>query len=420
MQNSAQKRVVITGMGTINPIAASVPEFWDNLIAGKNGVRTLKYTDTSILPVKIGGEVDLPENIGDYLPKKKVNRFERFIVFARIAAVQAFRDSGILREDVDSAPYRYGAIIGTGDGGNAGHYKSCQSIDKHNSVEFVSPFYVVSVIPNTPPAYFAKDYNFQGPNFSVNSACATSNHAIGIAAAMIKAGTADVMMAGGCESCLNMSGLSGFSAIGALSRRNDSPETASRPFDKNRDGFVLAEGAGVVCLEELEHAKKRGARIYAELSGYGLSCDAFDLVAPHPDGRGIAMSVNMALESAGLSASDIDLVNAHGTSTNIGDLAETTTLRRLFGAEADRIMVHSTKSMVGHLIGAAGGVEAIAAILALCKGIVHPSINIFERDPKIDLNIVTETRECAVRHVLSNGFGFGGQNSSIILSQFKG
>jgi 3-oxoacyl-[acyl-carrier-protein] synthase II len=270
-----------------------------------------------------------------------------------------------------------------------------------------------------PPAYFAKERNFQGPNFSVNSACATSNHAIGVAATMIRSGLVDIMMAGGSESVVNIAGIAGFSAIGALSRRNDTPETASRPFALDRDGFVLSEGSGVLCLEELEHAKKRGATIYAELSGYGLSCDAHDLVAPHPEGRGVLLSMSMAMESAGLAPEDIDLVNAHGTSTSIGDIAEANALRHIFGKETDRILVHSTKSMVGHLIGGAGGVEAIATILALHKGIVHPSINIFEKDPEINLNIATETRECTVKHALSNGFGFGGQNSSIILSRFE-
>ena len=415
----SRKRVVITGMGTINPNGKTVPEFWENLAAGRSGVRTLQYTDIANLPVTIGGEVDLPDNVTDYLPMKMVKRLERFIIFAHIAAVQAFNNAGIRQEDVDRDPHRYGAVIGTGDGGNLGHYKTCNIINKHNGVDMVSPFYVVSVIPNMSPAYFAKDKNFQGPNFSVNSACATSNHAIGVAATMIRSGLVDVMMAGGSESVVNLAGVAGFSSIGALSRRNDSPATASRPFDRRRDGFVLSEGAGVLCLEDLEHAKKRGATIYAELSGYGLSCDAYDLVAPHPAGRGVLLSMSMAMESAGLTPKDIDLVNAHGTSTPIGDLAEANALRRIFGGEADRIMVHSTKSMVGHLIGGAGGVEAVAAILALYKGVVHASINISEKDPEINLNIVTETRECKVKHVLSNGFGFGGQNSSIILSRYE-
>jgi 3-oxoacyl-[acyl-carrier-protein] synthase II len=208
--------------------------------------------------------------------------------------------------------------------------------------------------------------------------------------------------------------------MGALSTRHDSPETASRPFDKDRDGFVISEGAGVLCLEELEHAKKRGATIYAELTGFGMSCDAHELVAPHPEGRGIASAVHMTLESAGRTTADVDLINAHGTSTGVGDLAEAKSIRRIFGAEADRVMVHSTKSMVGHLIGAAGGVEAIACILAIYKGVVHPSINLFEKDPEIDLNIVTEAREARVRHALSNSFGFGGQNSCVLLSRVEG
>ncbi len=420
-RDPSKTRVVVTGMGTINPIAHTVSEYWDNLTAGKSGIRVLKYTDVTDYPVKIGGEVDLPENIADYMPKKMVNRLERFIVFAQIAAVQAFNDAGIRQDDIDREPYRYGAIIGTGDAGNWGHYKACRSIDKNNTVDMVSPFYVVGVIPNTPPAYFAKDRNFQGPNFSVNSACATSNHAIGVAATIIKSGLADVMMAGGCESVVNTAGIAGFNAIGALSQRNNDPTTASRPFDKDREGFVLSEGAGVLCLEELEHAKARGATIYAELSGYGLSCDAYDLVAPHPEGRGAAMAMSMAIESAELNLSDIELINAHGTSTPLGDLAEARTIRRLFGDLADTIPVHSTKSMIGHLVGAAGGVEAIAAIMALHKGVIHASINVFEQDPELKLNVVAnQPIERKVKHVLSNSFGFGGQNSTIILSRFEG
>jgi 3-oxoacyl-[acyl-carrier-protein] synthase II len=279
---------------------------------------------------------------------------------------------------------------------------------------------VVGCIPNTASAYFANEFNLQGPNFSINSACATSNHSIGMASLLIRMGFADVMFAGGAEAVVNVPGFAGFGVIRALSERNDSPQTASRPFDRDRDGFVLAEGAGVLCLEELDHAKKRGARIYAELTGFGMSCDAHDLVSPHPEGRGAITAMKSCLASARLNTDQIDLINAHGTSTPLGDLSESKSIGVVFGEQKTQPLVHSTKSMTGHLIGAAGGVEAIAAIMAIEKGIVHPTINQFEKDPAILLNVVRNTPvEATVRHVLSNSFGFGGQNATIILSKYN-
>ncbi|MCK4906949.1 MAG: beta-ketoacyl-ACP synthase II [Spirochaetes bacterium] len=417
-RNPHETRVVITGMGTINPIANDVSEFWENLIAGKSGVRLAQRTDLSDFPVKIGGEVDFPD-LSKYIHKKMIRRLGRFIILGHVAASQAYWDAGFDKDEVAKNPHRYGAIIGTGDAGNELHYKTFERMEE-SGMDSVSPFYVVGVIPNTPPAYFAKEFGLFGPNFSVNSACATSNHAFGTAAAMIKSGFADVMFAGGTEAVVAKPGFAGFGVIYALSRRNDTPATASRPFDKDRDGFVLGEGSGVLCLEELEHAKKRGAKIYAELTGYGMSCDAYDLVAPHPEGRGASAAMQSALENAELNTGDIDLINAHGTSTQLGDLTENNAIRKTFGDDTDRIPLHSTKSMIGHLIGAAGGTEAIAAILALEKGVIHPSINLFEQDPEIKLNIVAnKPMEKKVKHVLSNSFGFGGQNSSIIISKFE-
>ncbi|MBN1271381.1 MAG: beta-ketoacyl-ACP synthase II [Candidatus Aminicenantes bacterium] len=418
--NFGERRVVVTGMGTINPIGNNVQEFWENLTAGKSGVRTAQHTDLSEFNVRIGGEVDFPDNIGDFFPKKLLKRVDRFIVFGHVAAVQAYKDAGLEPSLVEKNPFRFGAVIGTGDAGNGLHFEMCKRIQKQG-MESVSPYYAVGVIPNMPPAFFAKEFHFQGPNFSVNSACATSNHAIISAMVLIKAGAADVMICGGTEGVLNEAGYSGFSIIYALSRRNDSPETASRPFDKDRDGFVLSEGAGVLCLEELEFAKKRGANIYAELKGFGLSCDAYDLVAPDPEGKGAAAAMALALQNAQLNKGDIELINAHGTSTILGDVAESRAIRQVFGERTDQIYVHSTKSMIGHLIGAASGTEAIASILAIQKGIVHPSINLFEMDPEIDLNIPSKAPvEFPVNNVLSNSFGFGGQNASLIISRFTG
>jgi 3-oxoacyl-[acyl-carrier-protein] synthase II len=419
-RNQDGRRIVITGRGTVNPIAFNVKEFWENLIKGKSGVRKLQNIDLGDFPVQIGGEIDYPDFSEYFTKKNTIKRLDRFIIFGHVAATQALRDSGLSRSEIDRAPHRYGAIIGTGDGGNGLHYRMFHRIQE-SGLESVSPFYAVGVIPNIPPAFFSKENNLQGPNFSINSACATGNHSIATAALFIKAGLADVLFSGGTEGVLNEAGYSGFSIINALSRRNDSPETASRPFDKDRDGFVMGEGAGVICLEELDHAKKRGAKIFAELKGFGFSCDAYDLVAPEPDGRGANIAMENALNNAGLNTEDIDLINAHGTSTPLGDIAESKAIRKLFGAHADNIYVHSTKSMIGHLIGAAGGVESIACLQALEEGVIHPSINLFEQDPEIDLKIAANKPvEKKITHVLSNNFGFGGQNATTIFSKFQG
>lgn len=409
-------RVVITGLGTVNPLGNSVEEFWKNLTLGKSGVRLINDPVIAKFNVRIGGKVDLPDLTPYFTKMSMTRRLDRFIIMSQVASCQAFRDSGI---NTEKEPGRYGALIGTGDAGVETHFQNFEKI-VNIGLDAASPFYVVGSIPNTASAYFANTFNLQGPNFSVGSACATGNHAIGMASLIIKMGLADVMFAGGAEAVVNKAGFASFSVIRALSERNDSPETASRPFDKNRDGFVLAEGAGVLCLEELEHAKKRGAHIYAELSGFGMSCDAYDLVSPHPEGRGAIAAMESCLTSAKLNKSDITLINAHGTSTPLGDLQESKSINAVFKELTPGILVHSTKSMTGHLIGAAGGVEAIAAIMALDKGIIHPTINQFEQDPDIHLNVVrNKPVEKKIDHLLSNSFGFGGQNSTIILSRFN-
>jgi 3-oxoacyl-[acyl-carrier-protein] synthase II len=408
-------RVVITGLGTINPIGATVDEYWRNLTIGKSGVRLVHNPALEKFNVRIGGEVDLPDLSGYFRKQSMTRRLDRFIVLSHVAAYQAFKDSGI---NPEKEPHRCGVLIGTGDAGVETHYQTINKMFKHG-MDAASPFYVVGCIPNTASAYSANEFNLQGPNFSINSACATGNHSIGMASLLIKLGYADVMFAGGAEAVVNVPGFAGFGVIRALSERNDSPQTASRPFDKGRDGFVLAEGAGVLCLEELEHAKKRGARIYAELTGFGMSCDAYDLVSPHPEGRGAVAAMESCLAGARLNKDQIDLINAHGTSTPLGDLSESKSIGVVFGAQETQPLVHSTKSMTGHLIGAAGGIEAIAAILAFEKGVVHATINQFEKDPDIRLNIVRNTPvEKKVHHILSNSFGFGGQNATIILSRY--
>lgn len=417
MRNPLTTRIVITGLGTINPIGNTVAEFWQNLLTGKSGVRLVRNPDIANFHVRIGGEVDLPDLAGYFKKQSMARRLDRYVVLCHIAASQAFRDSGI---NPELEPHRYGVLIGTGDAGVQTTYQTFNKIFKHG-MEATSPFYVVGCIPNTGSAYFANEFNLQGPNFSINSACATSNHSIGMASLLIRMGFADVMFAGGAEAVVNVPGFAGFGVIRALSERNDSPETASRPFDKDRDGFVLSEGAGVICLEELEHAKKRGARIYGELTGVGFTCDAYDLVAPHPQGRGSCAVIEQCLANARIRKDQVGLINAHGTSTPLGDLAESNSIVKVFGELTHGILVHSTKSMTGHLIGAAGGVEAIAAILALERNVVHATTNQFTPDPDIKINVVRNTPlEVKVDHILSNSFGFGGQNAALLISRFNG
>jgi 3-oxoacyl-[acyl-carrier-protein] synthase II len=416
MRNPAEVRVVITGMGTINPIGNSVAEFWENCIKGKSGVRHISSFPINGFSVQIAGEIDLPDLTPYFKNKKMARRMDRFVVLAEIAGAQAVRDSGL---DVEKDPNRCGVIIGTGEGGAATRYFNTKKIVEEG-MQSTSPFFVMC-IPSTASGFLAMEWNLRGPCFSVNSACATGNHALGVAASLIKMGMADVMFTGGSEAVINPMGLSAFGNIMALSERNDSPQTASRPFDKDRDGFVLSEGAGVLCLEELEHAKRSGATIYAELTGYGFTCDAHDLVAPHPESRGSAQAMQDAMASAHVNPDQVDLINCHAASTALGDLAESKAINLVFKELARKVPAHSTKSMTGHPLGAASAVEAIAAILAIQKGVIHPTINQFEQDPAISLNVVkNQPLESRVDHVLSNGFGFGGQNAAVMISRFKG
>lgn len=408
------RRVVITGLGTINPLGATVKEYWENLAAGRSGVRQVQSVDVANYKTRIAAEIDLPD-LSAYFPKKKsLERFDRYMIFAHVAATQAILDSGI---DIGAAPHRYGTIIGTGDAGIGSHHKGISTLISKGP-NLISPFFLVNCVPNMASGFVSIQNHLEGPSFSVSSACATSNHALGLAAMLIKFGMADAMFAGGSEAVVQLPAFASFGIVNALSTRNDSPETASRPFDKERDGFVLAEGAGVLCLEEFEHAARRGAHIYGELSGFAFSGDAHDMVAPHPEGKGAAAAMEGALRNAGLNVSDIDLVNAHGTSTVLGDLIEAKAINHVFGDLTKKIPVHATKSMTGHLIGAAGAIEAIASLMAIKRGIIHPTINQFEQDPEINLQVVrNEAREADVKHVLSNGFGFGGQNASVVLSR---
>lgn len=418
MFNPLERRVVITGIGAVTPNGNNVTEYWNALAEGRSGIRTIRNIDIDASPIKIAGEIDITDDFKEHFVTKKLfKRLDRNIVIGYVAAAMAFKDSGI---DVSENPERYGAIIGSGEGGLTTQWDQLLKLQTRG-YEGMSPYYIPNVIPNTATALFCQEMGIRGLSFSVSTACATANHAMGIAATHIRMGLADAVFAGGTEAVAVIPGLAAFNAIGALSKSTGDPTKASRPFDRDRNGFVMGEGAGVLCLEELDHARKRGARIYGELTGFGFTSDAYDLVAPHPDGEGAASAISHALAMAGLDPKDIDLVNCHGTSTPLGDKAESNAILRALGQEVGKkVPVHSTKSMIGHLIGAAGAVEAIAVLLAINKGIIHPSINVENQDPDIPLNVVKQTVEGAkVRHALSNTFGFGGHNAAVVLSKFE-
>ncbi len=413
----SERRIVITGLGTINPLANDVSSYWAGLKNGKSVIRSLQNTDLSNYHVSIGGEVDYPDNIRSYFKKPKmIKRLDRNIVFSHVAGVQALRDSEL---DIESVADRCGAILGTGAGGIRAHQITSDYI--HDGQPYnVSPFYVISSIPSTSTSYFVTESGLKGPIFSVNSACATGNHAFGLSSMLIKANLADVMFAGGTEAAVNALGITAFGAIGALSTRNDEPQSASRPFDRDRDGFTMGEGAGVLCLEELNHAKSRGAKIYGELTGFGFTSDASDYVAPHPEAEGSVRAIEAALDMAGLQPSDIGLINAHGTATPLGDEIEYLGISKVFKEYSASIPVHSTKSITGHLLGAASAVEAIAALMVFSEGVVHATANHEILDPKIELNVVKENLDgSGIDHILSNAFGFGGMNACVILSRYE-
>jgi len=407
----SRRRVVVTGLGLVCPVGVGVEESWQALIAGKSGIGPISHYDASTFPTRIAGEVRgfEPEK---YMDRKEVRRNDRFIQFALAAADMAMKDSGL---DVDKEdPTRIGAIVGSGMGG----LETIEDTHKtlmERGVRKVSPFFIPAIIINLAPGQIALRYGFKGPNFSPVSACATGNHSIGDALMYIERGMADVMIAGGTEATITPLGLAGFCAARAMSERNDAPEKASRPFDKGRDGFVAAEGAGILVLEEYEHARKRGARIYAELCGYGASCDANHVTTPAPEGEGGQRAMRMAIADAGLRPEQVGYVNTHGTSTPQGDIAECQAVRAVFGGWADSgLVVSSTKSMTGHMLGAAGGAEAVISVLSLHRGVVPPTLNVEEQDPECRLDVVPNVaRDAKLEAVLSNSFGFGGTNAVV-------
>jgi 3-oxoacyl-[acyl-carrier-protein] synthase II len=411
----SRRRVVVTGLGLVSPVGIGVDASWSALVAGKSGVGPITLFDASTFPTRIAAEVK-GFDPAQFMDRKEARRNDRFIQFALAAADMAMKDSGLdmAKEDPDLV----GCIVGAGIGG-LGSIEEEHKVFLDKGVKRIGPFFIPSLIINLAPGQISMRYGMKGPNFSPVSACATGNHSIGDAMIYIERGMADVMVTGGCEATITTLGIGGFCAARALSERNDAPEKASRPFDKHRDGFVAGEGAGILILEEYEHARKRGARIWAELVGYGATADANHITAPAPQGEGGQRAMRMALRDAGLTPDRIGYVNTHGTSTPVGDVAECQAINAVFGDHAKKgLMVSSTKSMIGHLLGAAGGAEAVITVLALAKGVVPPTINVEEQDPECALDVVPNVaREVRVDYAMSNSFGFGGTNAVVLFKR---
>ena len=412
-----KRRVVITGMGVVSPVGNTISDVWDNLLNGKSGITRITRFDASALASQIAGEVK-DFDITQYMIVKEARRMDIFIHYGMAAAMQAVKDAGI--EDVTNSeidPDRIGVNNGSGIGGLPMIEKTDTTYHEKGPRK-ISPFFIPSTIINMIAGNLSIKYNFRGPNLAIVTACTTATHCIGNSARMIEYGDADLMVAGGAESCVTPLAVGGFASAKALSTRNDDPSTASRPWDTERDGFVLGEGAGILVLEEMEHAKRRKAKIYAEVVGFGMSADANHMTAPCEDGEGAARCMTAALKNSCLDASEVNYINAHGTSTQLGDIAETTAVKRCFGEQANKLVMNSTKSMTGHLLGAAGGVEAIFTALAIHHQISPPTINIFNQDPQCDLDYVPNTaRKMKIEVALSNSFGFGGTNGTLILKK---
>src|SRR5512147_35423 len=408
--NMSRRRIVVTGLGVVCPVGIGLDEAWKNLVAGKSGIGPITQFDAAALAysTRIAGEVRgfEPEK---WMDKREVRRNDRFIHFGLTASEMALADSGLdlAREDLE----RIGCIIGSGMGGLATIEENAEIL-RVKGIKRVSPFFIPALIINLAGGQFSIKYGLKGPNYSPVSACATGNHSIGDALMLIERHMADVMIAGGCEATITPLGIGGFCAARAMSERNDAPAKASRPFDKNRDGFVAGEGSGILILEEYEHARARGAKIYAELVGYGATADANHITSPAPEGEGGQRAMRMALRDAGISPEQVGYVNTHGTSTPQGDVAECQAINRVFGEHAKKgLMVSSTKSMTGHLLGAAGGLEAVVTVLAIARGVLPPTINVDEQDPECQLDVIpNQARERRVDFAMSNSFGFGGTN----------
>jgi 3-oxoacyl-[acyl-carrier-protein] synthase II len=412
----SRRRVVVTGLGCVSPVGNTVSESWANLVAGRSGIDTVTSFDPASLSVKFAGEVK-GFNVTDYLPEKEARHMDRFIHLGMAAADQAIQDAGLpTGEQLDpELATRIGVNIGSGIGGLPMIEETHAEL-MNRGPRRISPFFVPASIINMISGHVSIRHGFQGPNIAVVTACTTGLHAIGLAGRLIESGDADVMVAGGAESCVSLLGIGGFAAARALSTRNEDPKTASRPWDKDRDGFVLGEGGGVLVLEEYEHAKKRGAKIYAELAGFGMSADAYHMTAPNVDGPRRAMAA--ALKNAGVNPDAVDYLNAHGTSTPLGDVNETNAIKLTLGEHAKKTVVNSTKSMTGHLLGGAGGIESVFTVLAIHHQKSPPTINIFNQDPECDLDYCANAaRDLKIDVALKNNFGFGGTNGSLVFKR---
>ena len=412
-----KRRVVVTGLGIVSPLGIGQEENWDAVSNGRSGIGPITRFDPKDVNAKIAGEVK-NFNPEDYIEKKEIKKMDTFLHYSLAAGKMAVEDSGLVINDENAE--RVGVLVGSGLGG-------LETIEKYHTLMLekgpkkISPFFIPMLIVNLAPGHLSMHFGCKGPNLSIVTACATGNHSIGEAFKIIQRGDADAMIAGGVESTITPLALGGFCAMKALSTRNDEPQRASRPFEKDRTGFVMAEGAGMIILEELESAKKRGASIHGEITGFGCNSDAHHITAPSPGGEGAARCMNIALNDAGLNPEDIDYINAHGTSTYMNDLYETQGMKSVFKESAKKLWVSSTKSMTGHLLGAAGGVEAVFSLLTIKNGVVPPTINYETPDPECDLDYVPNTaREKQVDKVMSNSFGFGGTNATLIFQKFEG
>ena len=411
-----ERRVVVTGIGCVSPLGIGVDETWEGIVEGRSGITRITKFDASNLPSQIAGEVKnfKPQ---DVMPEKLVSRVDSFIQYAIASARMALEDAKLVEVELGE---RAGVIVGVGMGG-VGQVEHYTRILDERGYKRVTPFFIPMIIPNMPAGQVAILFGAKGPNLAVCTACAAGNHAIGEAYRMIKNGLIDIAICGGTESLITPLTVAGFSVMKALSTRNDEPEKASRPFDAKRDGFVIAEGSGILVLEELTQAQKRGAKAYAELIGYGATCDAYHMTAPSPDGEGAETCMKLALEDANIAPNEVDYINAHGTSTPLNDVVETKAIKKVFGEHAYKLMVSSTKSMTGHLLGGAGGLEAVITVKALETGIVPPTINLEEPDPECDLDYVpNQARRANIKVAMSNAFGFGGTNACLVFKKWEG
>lgn len=412
-----KRRVVVTGMGIVAPVGSSITEAWSNTVEGRSAIGPITQFDASAFPTRFGGQVK-NFDVSEYLDAKDARRMDGFIQFGYGASVQAIRDSGLVVNETNA--HRFGVAMGAGIGGLDTIQMNHQKLLEAQGPRKVSPFFVPASIINMISGHVSIQFGLKGPNLALVTACTTSTHSIGVATRLIQYGDADVMIAGGAEHAINPLGMAGFCQAKALSERNDAPHAASRPWDRDRDGFVMADGAGALVLEEYEHAKARGATIYAEVAGLGMSGDAHHITAPPDDGSGAALAMIQALKDAGVNPAELDYINAHATSTGLGDVAETVAIKRAIGDHAKHVAVSSTKSVTGHLLGAAGAVEAIFSLLAIRDQVAPPTINLDNPDPACDLDYVPHTaRSMKIDVALSNSFGFGGTNGSVVFKRLK-